>query len=337
MLKILPEELNDENALSHLSLDEIARLGARKLLKEALSLEVEEYIKNFKHLKDPEGKRLVVRNGKSKSRTITMGSGTVEIEAPRVNDRREGQKFTSKILPPYLRKSPKVESVLPILYLKGLSGNAFNEALEGLLGENASGLSKSSISALKKSWEKELVSWKQRKITDKFVYLWADGVYVNVRLGEDKKVCLLVIVGVTDKGEKKLLAVEGRYRESKQSWKFIFNSLIKRGLNAPMAMIGDGALGLWAAISKMDTFKNTKSQRCWVHKISNVLNHFPKRLQPKVKSMLHDMMKAESESMAYKAKKEFEDNFHEKYPKGVECLVKDWEKMTSFFSFPAAH
>jgi len=337
MLKVLPEELNDENALPHLSLDEIARLGAKKLLREALELEVEEYVNNFKSLRDPDGKRLVVRNGKSKPRNITMGSGTVDVQAPRVNDRREGQKYTSQILPPYLRKSPKVESVLPILYLKGLSGNAFNEALEGLLGENASGLSKSSISALKKSWEKELGSWKQREINEKFVYLWADGVYVKVRLGEDKKVCLLVVVGVTDKGEKKLLAVEGGFRESKDSWKCIFNSLVSRGLNAPMVMIGDGALGLWSAIREVPEFKDTKEQRCWVHKIANVLNHFPDRLKPKVKSMLHDMMKAESESMAIKGKKEFEKNFHEKYPKAVECLMKDWDKVTTYFSFPASH
>jgi len=337
MFKLVTENLSNENDLLTLSLDEIARAGAKKLLTQALLLEVDDYIKRCAHLKDDSGHRIVVRNGKSKTRKITLGSGTSQIKTPRVHDKRDGFKFNSMILPPYARKSKNIESILPILYLKGLSGNAFYEALKGLLGEDVAGLSASSIATLKKSWITELKEWKQREITDKFIYVWADGVHVKVRLGEDKKHCLLVLMGVTTTGEKKLIAVEGGYRESKESWKLIFKDLLKRGMNPPLIMIGDGALGLWSAVGEIPEFKNTKEQRCWVHKIANVLDKLPKRLQPKVKSMLHDMMNSETEQDSTEVFKEFQHEFHKKYPKAVKCLVDDWEKMIPFFNFPAEH
>jgi transposase-like protein len=337
MLKVVSNRTPNENDPLTLSLDELARIGAKKLLSAALKLEVDEYIENCSHLTNSNGHKVVVKNGKARERKILLGSGEVSINAPRVNDQREGFKYTSQILPPYLRKSPNVESVLPILYLKGLSGNAFKEALKDLFGENVSGLSSSSISSLKKVWLKEMKEWHNRKIEDDFVYLWADGVYSKVRLGEDKKLGLLVIMGVTTSGDKKVLAIEAGYRESKESWKMIFNDLIRRGLNSPHVIIGDGALGLWAAVKEVEAFRATREQRCWVHKIANVLDKLPKKVQPKAKSALHNMMNAENEKDATEVFKNFQTDFHKKYPKAVKCLVDDWEKMTVFFSFPAEH
>lgn len=336
MMKVVPTKSGSRQDFE-LSLDEIAREGARRLLIQALNLEVEEYIQQNKHEIDENGKRLVVRNGLAKPRTITMGSGSVEIQAPRVNDRREGEKFFSSILPPYLRKSPKVESLLPILYLKGLSTNDFKSALSEFLGEGTMGLSPASIVKLKKIWESEFDSWSKREITQKFVYIWADGVNVQIRLGEDKKLCLLVIIGATEDGHKELLAVHPGYRESTESWLTVLRSLSDRGLEAPMLAIGDGALGFWAALRTCQGFEKTEEQRCWVHKISNCLDKLPKRLQSDAKSLLHEMMKAATEADALRARGQFEKSFSEKYPKAVECLVKSWDELTTFFHYPASH
>lgn len=336
MLKLVTPK-NPSRQDFELSLDEIAREGARRMLVSALNLEVEEYIQQNKHEVDEDGRRLVVRNGVSRPRTVTMGSGSVEIQAPRVDDRRDGESFLSAILPPYLRKSPKVESLLPILYLKGLSTNDFKSALASFLGEGTMGLSPASIVKLKKIWESEFATWSKRKITKKYVYIWADGVNVQVRLGEDKKVCLLVIIGATEDGDKELLAVHPGYRESTQSWLAVLRSLIDRGMTAPMLAIGDGALGFWAAIRTCKGFEETEEQRCWVHKIANVLDKLPKRLQSNAKSLLHEMMKAEKEADALKARQSFEKLYWEKYPKAVECLVKNWDQLTTFFHYPAMH
>ncbi len=334
-LELVSNLPKNENDLLALGLDELAKFGAKRILTQALQLEVEEYINKFKEIKSTEGHRTVVRNGSSKSRKITVGSGTIDIKAPRVNDKRSGEKFKSKILPPYLRKSPNVESILPILYLKGLSGNAFKEALEGLLGEDTGGLSSSAIALLKKNWEQEFKDWKKRDILEEFVYLWCDGVNLQVRLGSDKRACLLVVMGVNSKGEKKLLAVEGGYRESKESWKEIFSDLASRGLTAPLMVIGDGALGLWSAIREMELFKDTKEQRCWVHKIANVLNCLPKRLHNQAKSLVHEMMRSPSRSEANRQLGLFRSAFKSKYEKAYVCLDKDWEVLTNFFDFPA--
>ena len=332
---VLPNSILSEH--QEFSLDEIAREGAKRLLVKALAAEVEEYLGRFKNERDTSGKRLVVKNGKSKERTILTATGELTIETPRVNDRREGKRFTSKILPPYLRKSPNIESVLPVLYLKGLSANSFSDALEELFGGQVKGLSKSTIHSLKKSWEKDLDIWRNSVIEDQFIYLWADGVHVKVRLGEDKKLCLLVVIGVNQNGEKKLLAVHSGYRESKTSWMEVFRDLEKRGLKKPLCIIGDGALGLWSCTGELELFRDTREQRCWVHKISNVLNKLPKRTQARAKALLHDMMMAETESDALKSKKEFESEFHEKFPKAVDCISKDWDALTTHFNFPAMH
>lgn len=337
MLKLLIDRNNREDDIVSLSLDEIARLGAKKLLTQALALEVNEYIERSSRLRDDDGLRQVVRNGHGKERKITTGSGTIAVKAPRINDRRAGHSFYSRILPPYLRKSANVESILPVLYLKGLSGNAFGDALSGLLGDDAGGLSASSISALKKQWYKELEAWRRRSIDEHYVYLWADGVNIKLRIGEDKKLCLLVIVGVTAEGKKQVVAVESGYRESAQAWTTVFKDLFSRGLKPPLLIIGDGALGLWNAVDELPELATSRSQRCWVHKIANVLDKLPKRLQPKAKQLLHDMMNAETRSDAEQTRQSFSDVFDDKYPKALKSLNEGWEELVTFFDFPAQH
>ena len=324
-----------ENQSMTTSLDEIARQGAQLMLSRALRLEVDEYVTRHKGCRNDEGHALVVRNGVGRPRKVTLGSGTIEVEAPRVNDKREGEKFTSEILPPYLRRSANVESLLPILYLKGLSGNEFKDALSSILGEQATGLSSSAISLLKRSWEEEHDAWSKRDIVQRYVYIWADGVNVKVRLGEDKKLCLLVIIGVNHAGQKHLLAVEAGYRESEESWSSLLRSLKSRGLEAPCVAVGDGALGFWAAMRNV--YPKTAEQRCWVHKIANVLDKLPKRLQPRAKTMLHEMMNADKKADADKVRADFEAEFNLKHEKAVECIKKDWDELTTFFRFPALH
>ena len=319
-------------------LDEIARDGARQMLAAALRHEARAYIEKHKDERDENGHALVTGNGKARGRSVTLGCGTIKVTAPRVRDNREGQRFTSEILPPYLRKSAKVENLLPVLYLKGLSTGDFQSALVGLLGEDSTaGLSPSAIVALKKAWEREYTEWKKRPITERFAYVYADGIHVSVRLGEDKKLCLLVLIGVNEKGEKRLLACEAGYRESKDSWKAVLSDLVSRGLKAPVLAIGDGALGFWAALRSTDGFGTTREQRCWVHKIANVLNDLPKRLQPIAKTHLHEMMRSATRADALLARKRFAKEFHAKYPKAVEKLEKDWDELTAFFSLPAIH
>ena len=317
MLKVIEKDPHSHKS----TLDEICRVGARKMLKLALEVEVDEYIKAHSDVVDEKSRRLVVRNGQGKTRTITTGTGQIKIEAPRVKDSRDDCHFSSKILPPYLRKSPNVESLVPILYLRGLSTGDFAKALEAILGEGVKGLSPASIVSLKKSWEDELKVWQKRAITKHYVYLWADGVNVKIRLGEDKKQCLLVVLGVTEDGSKELIAVETGYRESTESWRVLLKSLVDRGFKPPMLAVADGALGFWAALRELgEFFKDTKEQRCWVHRIVNVLDCFPKRLYPQVKALLHDMMYAETKQDCEDTKKRFELLFQDKYPKATQKL-----------------
>ena len=332
MLKVVTNEGVEFN------LEDLLRSGVREMLATALEAEVSEYIEKFKTEVDDEGHRLVVRHGYGKSRTITTSVGNLTLKAPRVNDKRDGEKFISRVLPPYLRKSAKVESLIPVLYLRGLSTGKICETLrEYFEGEASMGLSPATISKLLKVWERDFEQFKQRKMTKKYVYLWADGVNVKVRLGDDKKVCLLVIVGVTENGNKELLAVEDGWRESKESWGSILRSLVSRGLTAPLLAIGDGALGFWSALREIKEFERTKEQRCWIHKIANALNKLPKRVQPEAKRLLHEMMMAPNLSSAEGAKKNFNETFLAKYKPAVDCLEKDWEKLTSFFNYPAKH
>lgn len=326
------------NEITHQTLDDLARQGAKSMIAQALVLEANEYLERYKSELDGDGRRLVVRNGVAQARSVTVGSGTMEIKAPRVNDRRDGEKFSSFILPPYARKSPKVESLLPILYLKGLSTSDFRSALEDFLGaESTAGLSASSITSLKKCWEKEFDEWRARPIVGEYAYIWVDGVHVSVRLGEDKRVCLLVVIGVAKSGEKHLLAVEPGYRESSDSWAAVLRDMHRRGFKAPLMAVGDGALGFWSALRSVDEFRQTLEQRCWVHKIRNVLDVLPKRLQAQAKGLLHAMMNAPDRAGAERSKREFANIFGDKFPKSVDRIEKSWPELTNFFDFPARH
>jgi transposase-like protein len=324
------------------TLDELAREGARRMIATALEAEVADYIERFAEVRDEGGKRLVVRNGHARQRRVTVGSGTVPVRAPRVNDKRvdeqtgERKRFSSRILPAYARRSPKVNDVLPVLYLRGLSTGDFRPALEQLLGEDAAGLSASTISRLCRDWEAEHERFRQRSLRfHRYAYLFVDGVHVSVRLGEDDRLCLLVVIGVREDGTKELLAVEDGYRESTESWATVMRDLKHRGLNEPKLVIGDGALGIWAALR--DVFPGARRQACWVHAIANVLDSLPKRLQPTAKKLLHEMMEAPTRADARAALERFREQFDAKYPKAVAKLDRDWAHLTAFYDFPAEH
>jgi putative transposase len=321
MLKVVSNKKEVSKEIES-NLDLLVRDGAKKMLMMALEMEVEEYVSRHIEIVDARGHRLVVKNGVGQTRTITVGSGSIDVRAPRVDDRRDGKKFLSSILPPYLRKSPKVESLLPLLYLKGLSTNDFKSALSEFLGDGTLGLSPASIVKLKKQWDDEYESWSRRRITKRYVYIWADGVYVSIRLGEDKRICLLVILGATEDGDKEVLAVHPGYRESAESWSVVLRSLIDRGMTAPLLAIGDGALGFWKALRSCEGFEKTEEQRCWVHKIANVLDKLPKRIQGDAKKLLHEMMKANTENDAISVRQSFEKFYNDKYPKAAECSLK---------------
>ena len=322
-------------------LETLAREGARKLLQQALENEVEEYIEAHAAKRDENGHRVAVRNGTMPERSILTGMGPMQIQQPRVDDRKlkeqeEAERFSSMILPPYLRRVPSVDNLIPVLYLKGVSSKEFMNALSSILGEGAKGLSATNIVRLKKGWEQEYKGWAMRDLREKeYVYIWADGVYFNIRL-EDERSCILVIMGCNLKGEKELLALSDGYRESELSWTEMLRDLKARGLKIPPKLaIGDGALGFWAALGK--ELPETKWQRCWVHKTANVLDKLPKGLQGKAKSMIHQMYMAETKENALKAYRHFVDVYSDKYPKAVECLKKDEEVLFSFYDFPAAH
>jgi putative transposase len=273
----LPVGEDDEIAVT---LDELAREGARRMIATALEAEVGDYIERFADEVNDDGKRLVVRNGRARKRRVTIGSGTVAVRAPRVNDKRvdeetgERLRFGSRILPAYARRSPKVNDVLPVLYLRGLWTGDFRPALEQLLGEDAAGLSPSTISRLCKDWEAEHARFRQRSLRfHRYAYWFVDGVHVSIRLGEDDRLCLLVVIGVREDGTKELLAVEDGYRESTESWASVMRDLKHRGLNEPKLVVGDGALGTWAALG--DVFPGARRQACWVHAIARVLDALP--------------------------------------------------------------
>jgi putative transposase len=325
-------------------LTEILRNGARQMLTAAIENEVDEYIATYTHQLDANGQRLVVRNGHMPPRSILTGLGQIEVKRPRFNDRRvdeDGQRlrFTSQILPPYLRRTKAIDELVPWLYLKGISTGDFPDALQALLGPDAGGLSATNICRLKRVWEDEWKDWSRRDLTGKrYVYVWADGIHFNIRLEDEanKKQCILVVMGATVDGKKELIGITEGYRESEQSWLELLRSLQARGLTAdPMLAIADGALGFWAAMRKV--WPTTREQRCWVHKTANVLNNMPKSVQPKSKAMLHEIWQAETKADAEKALKLFVTTFEAKYPKAVECLTKDRDVLLAFYDFPAEH
>ena len=320
----------------------ILRDGARQMLSHAIRDEVTGYLEAREELRDENGRRQVVRNGYLPARTIQTPLGDVPVQQPRVRDRRPGperEKFESSILPPYLKKTRSLEELLPWLYLKGVSTGDFSEALQSLLGPDARSLSPSTITRLKAGWEEEQKDWAKRSLDSKrYVYVWADGVYFNVRLETpgNKRQCILVLMGATPEGRKELIAVNDGYRESEQSWSEILLDLRSRGLQIdPKLAIGDGALGFWAAVRKV--WPDTRTQRCWVHKTGNVLNRMPKSLHAKAKGMIQDIWMAETKKAAEGALALFLEAFLAKYPGAVECLEKDRDTLLTFYDFPAEH
>jgi transposase-like protein len=320
-------------------LTEVLRDGARRMLAQAIEAEAAAWIDAHAHLKDEAGRKQVVRNGHLPERTIQTGLGPIEVQQPRVRDRRPaGQReaFSSAILPPYLRKTRSLEELIPWLYLKGVSTGDFAEALRALLGPEAPGLSATTITRLKAVWEGEHEAWARRSLAGKrYVYVWADGVHFNIRL-EGGKQCILVLMGATADGRKELIAIADGYRESEQSWKELLLDVQARGLDVePSLAIGDGALGFWKAMRQV--WGTTREQRCWVHKTSNVLDKMPKGSQPKAKRMLHDIYLAETKEAAGKAFDLFLRTYEAKYPKATECLEKDRDVLLAFYDYPAEH
>lgn len=318
-------------------LTELLRSGARQLIAEAVEAELQGFLAQYSELKDKNGRRQIVRNGYLPEREIQTGIGKVEVKVPKVRDKScQGIKFNSSLLPPYLRKTKSIEDVLPWLYLKGISTGDFQEALQALLGVDATGLSSSTISRCKRVWEEEHETWRQRRFSGKrYVYIWADGIYFNIR-SDNARQCLLVIIGVTDQGHKELIAIEDGYRESERSWSELLLRIKLQGLEAaPKLAIGDGALGFWKALSQV--YPETKHQRCWVHKTANVLNKLPKSVQPKVKQALHEIWMAPTKESAYHAFDRAVKIYSDKYPKAMQCLEKDKDQMLAFYDFPAIH
>lgn len=327
---------NRVNESARSVLDQLIHEGARKMLQSAIEAEVAAYIAAHQDLRDEAGQRLVVRNGHLPERLLQTGAGSLPVKKPRVYDRREGKRFTSSILPAYMRRSPSIEALIPVLYLKGISTNDFGEALGAILGEGAKGLSASVIVRLKEQWLGEYAQWSQRSLAGKhYVYLWADGIYFNVRLSNDRP-CMLVIMGATADGKKELVGLVDGERESTLSWKELLLDLKSRGLDqGPEVAVGDGALGFWKALEEV--YPGTRHQRCWIHKTVNVLDKLPKKIQPRAKEKLHEMYQSETKADALSIYDQFLKIYQDKYPKACQCLEKDKDVLFTFYDLPAAH
>jgi len=336
MLKLVHDAAADavgDEEPAVLGLDEICRVATQDMIAVALLANRRAYLEAHAELLDEAGHRLVVGNGRARARTVTTGAGAIEVRAPRVDDRRDGEKFTSAILPAYMRKSPKVTEVLPILYLRGLSTGDFAPALGEFLGTEA-GLSASTITRLTEAWQAEHAEWSERDLSGvDYVYWWVDGIHFNVRL-EDDRLCTLVIVGVRLDGTKELVALADGYRESTESWAELLRSLRHRGLSAPVLATGDGALGFWAALR--DVFPGTKEQRCWVHASANVLDAMPKRVHPEAKTALAKIYNAESHAQALEAVRAFAGEFKD-FDKAVKKVTSNLDALLAFYDFPAEH
>jgi putative transposase len=321
----------------------ILQQKAGELLAQAVEAEADQWLADHAQVVDDQGHRQVVRNGHLPTRRVLTGIGPVEVTQPRLRDKRPASggrvKFNSKILPPYLRKAQSIEEMIPWLYLKGISTGDMAQALQPLVGPQAQGLSASVVTRLIRQWEEDFRQWQQRSLAERtYVYLWADGIYFNIRLedeGNDRQ-CILVLIGATPDGTKELIAVADGYRESAQSWSELLLECQNRGLTLPPKLaVGDGALGFWAALGQV--FPTCRTQRCWVHKTANVLNKLPKHLHAKATSMLHDIWMAEKRMEAVKAFELFTESFRTKYAAAVACLEKDREVLLSFYDFPAEH
>ena len=318
------------------ALTELLREKAGELLQAAVHAECEEYLARFAERRDDQGRQGVVRNGYLPERAVLTGIGPVAVKVPRVRDRTGGNaQFESQLVPPYVRRAASVDAVLPWLYLRGISQAEISPALEALVGADAANLSAPVISRLKRSWQDEHARWAQTDLSrDRWVYIWVDGVYSSVR-GDNERLCALVVIGVNERGQKRFLALEDGIRESKQSWREVLLGLQRRGLSAPRLAVGDGALGFWAAAEEV--FPSTTAQRCWVHKMGNVLNYLPKSVQPKAKAGLQNIWMAETRQTAHEAFKQFVTVYAAKYPKATDCLQKDRDALLAFYDFPAEH
>jgi putative transposase len=321
-------------------LDDIVREGARRMLAAALEAEVDQYIAELADHRDENGRRLVVRNGRHRPRDVTTAAGAVEVCAPRVNDKRvdeetgERKRFSSKILAPWCRKSPKVSEVLPLLYLHGLSGGDFVPALEQFLG-SAAGLSGPTVNRLTKQWQDDHTAFQARDLSSSdYVYVWVDGVHPRVRLGQAHS-CVLVLMGVRADGHKELIALAEGLRESTESWADLLRDCRRRGMRDPALVAGDGAMGLWNALAEV--FPEARQQRCWVHKVRNVMNALPKSAQPGAKKALQEIYNAEDRTHAEKAVKDFATAYGAKWPKAVKKITDDSEELLAFYDFPAEH
>lgn len=338
MLSVMSDEAGRADGRE--MLDEICREGARKMLATALEAEAADCIAALVDELDEKGHRLVVRNGHAHPRQIATVAGAVEIQAPRINDKRvdpvtgERAKFISRIVPPWCRKSPQVTEVLPLLYLHGLSTGDFKPALEGFFGAS-NGLSASVITRLTTTWQSEHREFMNRSLKDRdYVYVWADGVHFKIRLEEDR-LCCLVMVGVRLDGTKELIALADGYRESTESWGDLLRDLKHRGMKAPVLAVGDGALGFWAALR--DTWPATNEQRDWVHKMLNVLDALPKSVQPTARKMLSEIKDAEDKDHAREAAKQFDAEFRPRWPKAADKVLNDLDQLLAFYDFPAQH
>lgn len=322
-------------------LEEILANGAQQMLQRAVENEVMEFLEKHKSLRDEKGHLLAVRNGYSPERDIITGMGKIKVKQPRIDDRKledmtDKERFISKILPRYLRRTASINNLIPALYLKGISTGSFPDALSAILGDGVKGLSSANIVRLKSGWEEEYEEWSKRDLSGKkYVYFWADGVYFNVRL-EDDNTCILVIMAADEAGNKELLAVNDGFRESKISWKDMLMDLKKRGIDTgPQLAIGDGGLGFWSALREV--FPGTKEQRCWVHKTANILDKLPKRIQSQAKRSIHEMYMADTKKDALSAYDDFIKLYEDKYPKAVDCLTKDKDRLFTFYDFPGVH
>jgi transposase-like protein len=348
VLSVVPEEFNSHDdqatdtgtSASASLIDQIVRDGARRMLAEALQAEVEAYIARFSAERDAGGRRLVVRNGSHQPRQVLTSAGAVEVSAPRVNDRRvdpdtgERAKFTSAILPPWCRKTPKINEVLPLLYLHGLSSGDFGPALGQFLG-STTGLSASVITKLTETWKAEQRAFAARDLSEvDYVYLWVDGIHVNIRL-EEHKLCLLVMIGVRADGRKELVALTDGYRESTESWADLLRDCARRGMRAPVLAVGDGALGFWGALREV--FPQAREQRCWFHKIANILGALPKSAHPGAKKALAEIWNAEDRRHALDAVTSFQAAYGAKFPKAVAKLTDDLDELLAFYDYPAEH
>jgi len=322
------------------TLEHVAREGARRALQKAIEDEVAAYVEAASDQRDGSGHRLVVRNGHKPPRTILSGLGSIEVKQPRVNDRRVDEngvrfRFTSKILPPYLRKTKSVEELVPWLYLKGISTGEMDDALVHL-GFDGRGLSPTSVTRMTEVWQNEYDDWSKRDLSGKhYVYLWADGLYFGCRLSDDRP-CVLVLMGTTHDGTKELIAVADGQRESEASWTAVLLDLKDRGLTVPPKLAtGDGSLGFWLALSKV--FPSTRHQRCWVHKTANVLNKLPRSQHAAARAALHEVWMSATREDAIKAFDRFVATYGTKWPRAVECLEKDRAELLAFYDFPAEH